>query len=243
MSASDELAHAINNQRLGGTTTALMVAAHYQHKAGREAVLVVSDHAEVSRIERAHGRPRQAVVNVARLADRLRAHGRPLPAVVNVARLADRLRGHQHVAVLFDKEAVTAAMHMVREEADAERDDLLEQLAVLTETVTTLGRELEEARGERDEARAEAQTLREREDHYAKVLNVCDGGQYRNDWDAPIARTVKVRDEARAWRREALPWLRGYHAHIAEHYPLLWDDKTEAEMVALIARGEEVDHE
>ena len=223
MSASDELTHAINNQRMGGTTTALMVAAQHQHKAGREAVLVVSDHAEVSRIER--------------------AHGRPLPAVVNVARLADRLRGHQHVAVLFDKEAVTAAMHMVREEADAERDDLLEQLAVLTETVTTLGRELEEARGERDEARAEAQTLREREDHYAKVLNVCDGGQYRNDWDAPIARTVKVRDEARAWRREALPWLRGYHAHIAEHYPLLWDDKTEAEMVALIARGEEVDHE
>ena len=52
-----------------------------------------------------------------------------------------------------------------------------------------------EARAE--EAEAERDVLRDREKHFASVLSVADGGQYRNDWDAAIRRVVAERDALR----------------------------------------------
>lgn len=49
---------------------------------------------------------------------------------------------------------------------------------------------------ERDEAIAERDRLREREAHFAKVLGVGDGGQYRNDWDSRIEALIAERDLA-----------------------------------------------
>ncbi len=43
----------------------------------------------------------------------------------------------------------------------------------------------------------EVERMREREAHFAKVLGVTDGGQYRNDWDARITRLVAERDRYR----------------------------------------------
>ncbi len=43
---------------------------------------------------------------------------------------------------------------------------------------------------------AELRFYKEREKHFAKLLNVTDGGQYRADWDSAIARLVRERDEA-----------------------------------------------
>lgn len=39
---------------------------------------------------------------------------------------------------------------------------------------------------------------KDREDHFMRVLNVCDGGRYRNDWNVSIERVVKERDAALA---------------------------------------------
>lgn len=54
----------------------------------------------------------------------------------------------------------------------------------------------------RDEARAEVAFYKGREEHYRKVLNVTDGGQYRADWDGAIDRLRRERDEAREALRE-----------------------------------------
>ena len=51
--------------------------------------------------------------------------------------------------------------------------------------------------GPRGEAEAERDALRDREKHFASVLSVADGGQYRNDWDAAIRRVVAERDALR----------------------------------------------
>lgn len=45
-----------------------------------------------------------------------------------------------------------------------------------------------------DRRAAEITRLREREAHFAQVLGVADGGQYRNDWDAAIQRVLDERD-------------------------------------------------
>lgn len=56
----------------------------------------------------------------------------------------------------------------------------------------------------RQQAEALAKHYQEREEHFASVLKVCDGGRYRNDWDASIRAVLADRDaaEARAKRRE-----------------------------------------
>lgn len=41
---------------------------------------------------------------------------------------------------------------------------------------------------------------REREQHFAKALQVADGGQYRNDWDGAISALVAERDWLQAIR-------------------------------------------
>ena len=48
-----------------------------------------------------------------------------------------------------------------------------------------------------EKAEAERDALRDREKHFASVLSVADGGQYRNDWDAAIRRVVAERDALR----------------------------------------------
>ncbi len=52
---------------------------------------------------------------------------------------------------------------------------------------------------ERDALRAEVERLREREQHFARVLGVTDGGRYRNDWDVKptglISTLESIRDE------------------------------------------------
>jgi hypothetical protein len=60
-----------------------------------------------------------------------------------------------------------------------------------------------ELEAERDEAIAERDRLREREAHFAKVLGVTDGGEYRNDWDSRIEALIAERDAA----REALTFI------------------------------------
>ena len=59
-----------------------------------------------------------------------------------------------------------------------------------------------EARAEK--AEAERDVLRDREKHFASVLSVADGGQYRNDWDAAIRRVVAERDALREALRRLL---------------------------------------
>ena len=44
---------------------------------------------------------------------------------------------------------------------------------------------------------AERDRMREREEHFARVLSVTDGGQYRADWDSAIRRVVAERDALR----------------------------------------------
>ena len=73
-----------------------------------------------------------------------------------------------------------------------------------------------EARAEKAEAERDA--LRDREKHFASVLSVADGGQYRNDWDAAIRRVVAERDALRAAinRAGALACQRASHAFIID---------------------------
>ena len=64
------------------------------------------------------------------------------------------------------------------------------------EQVLELSHRCELLENERDAALAERDRLRERERHFAKLLSVADGGQYQNDWEAPIERVVA---ERRKW--------------------------------------------
>lgn len=47
-------------------------------------------------------------------------------------------------------------------------------------------------------AQGELERMRDRERHFTKVLDVADGGQYRNDWDTRITALIAERDAARA---------------------------------------------
>ena len=69
-----------------------------------------------------------------------------------------------------------------------------------------------------EKAEAERDALRDREKHFASVLSVADGGQYRNDWDAAIRRVVAERDALRAAinRAGALACQRASHAFIID---------------------------
>lgn len=54
--------------------------------------------------------------------------------------------------------------------------------------------------------KGEVERLTEREEHFATALGVCDGGQYRHDWDGAIKRlfTRAEAAEARNTRLQAL---------------------------------------
>lgn len=54
---------------------------------------------------------------------------------------------------------------------------------------------------ERDDALRELRRMAQREEHFASVLRVADGGQYRNDWDGSIRRVLR---ERRAFQSAAL---------------------------------------
>lgn len=47
-----------------------------------------------------------------------------------------------------------------------------------------------------EDLEATVRFYKDREAHYVRVLSVCDGGRYRNDWNAGIERVVKERDAA-----------------------------------------------
>lgn len=51
---------------------------------------------------------------------------------------------------------------------------------------------------ERDAALAELKFYKDREEHFANALAVCDGGRYRNDWGGALQRLIDERDAARA---------------------------------------------
>lgn len=59
------------------------------------------------------------------------------------------------------------------------------------------------------EQAAEIDRLRRREAHFAQVLGVADGGQYRADWEAPLTRILAERDSLRA-RVEELEGAQGW---------------------------------
>jgi len=66
-----------------------------------------------------------------------------------------------------------------------------------------LQRELVEVRAERDH-------LKRREAHFARVLGVADGGQYRNDWDARLTGIVEQRDELLLALKRVVELSQGY---------------------------------
>lgn len=93
---------------------------------------------------------------------------------------------------------------------------------------------------ERDEAQRQARYLQSRQEHFARVLGVADGGRYQADWDAAIHRVVAERDAAVAQRDE----LREALQHALDHLerivyydcapfevssPFVWMDKTRKE--------------
>jgi hypothetical protein len=90
-------------------------------------------------------------------------------------------------------------------------------------------------RAERHRLEQEIERYREREAHFAKALQVADGGQYRADWDGAIATVVQVRDEYRAL------WLAEENRRIAAEREVeklrfsLWEvcDEYEAAMLRL----------
>lgn len=49
-----------------------------------------------------------------------------------------------------------------------------------------------------DAAEREVKRLTDRQDEIARMIRVCDGGQYRADWESAIQRLVRERDEANA---------------------------------------------
>lgn len=53
-------------------------------------------------------------------------------------------------------------------------------------------------------ARAEVERYQKREAHFAKVLRVTDGGQYRADWDSAIEKVLRERDEAIAHKDQVI---------------------------------------
>lgn len=53
------------------------------------------------------------------------------------------------------------------------------------------------ARAALEASQRDVKRYREREAHFAQVLSVADGGQYRNDWDGAIKRVIEERDALR----------------------------------------------
>jgi hypothetical protein len=68
--------------------------------------------------------------------------------------------------------------------------------------IEDLEEDLEKALAQERSARTDMESglrfYKEREAHFAEVLRVADGGQYRNDWDAPIRRVLTERNAAQA---------------------------------------------
>lgn len=52
-------------------------------------------------------------------------------------------------------------------------------------------RKIQEQRGRISALENDLAFYKDREQHFASVLNVCDAGRYRNDWDAALRRTVE----------------------------------------------------
>ncbi len=48
-----------------------------------------------------------------------------------------------------------------------------------------------------NDAADEIERLMKREEHFAKVLGVADGGQYRNDWDAKLSGLIAENERLR----------------------------------------------
>lgn len=79
----------------------------------------------------------------------------------------------------------------------------------------------EGARADRDEAerlRSENRRLRDREEHFAALLRVADGGQYRNDWGGAVQRLIEGRDAARAALADAARGGLPRCSHCAERF-------------------------
>jgi hypothetical protein len=71
---------------------------------------------------------------------------------------------------------------VLKEERDRLADEYLKKMCVKT--------------GEVYDAQSQLKHYQEREQHFAKVLGVADGGQYRADWDSRILAILKDKDEA-----------------------------------------------
>jgi len=73
-----------------------------------------------------------------------------------------------------------------------------------------------------DKLKYELDHYKSREEHFVKVLDICDGGQYRNDWDERLKAVIKenkklrprcaelealiptIQEEAKDWRDEVM---------------------------------------
>ncbi len=73
---------------------------------------------------------------------------------------------------------------------------LREQKQCMEAGFNTLIGQRDEARAQLAQAQKEIERYQERERHFAEVLRVTDGGQYRADWNSAIERVVKERDAA-----------------------------------------------
>jgi hypothetical protein len=83
----------------------------------------------------------------------------------------------------------------------ADLDEARESFTAYMKGTTDAAREINAtANGilaERDSLRAENERLKEREAHFARVLGVADGGQYRNDWDSRLQAVLDENERLR----------------------------------------------
>lgn len=124
-------------------------------------------------------------------------------------------------ALLDQLRAVSATLRDIDHAPDYIEVDPVAVSALLAEAATalaeserareTLRRERNAAMNERDEARADAERYRQREQHFADALKVADGGQYRADWNGAIQRVLNERDAARAEVARLLRLASGPH--------------------------------
>lgn len=73
-------------------------------------------------------------------------------------------------------------------------------------------RKIQEQRGRISALETDLAFYKDREQHFASVLNVCDAGRYRNDWDAALRRTVERASALEGLLRECR-----VHVQYAEH--------------------------
>lgn len=86
-----------------------------------------------------------------------------------------------------DVSAVAARHHVVAQAVTRMEESLLEELATRWKIA------LLEA--DREHLRSRVQHLESREAHFVRVLGIADGGQYRNDWTAPLRRALARAEE------------------------------------------------